>query len=212
MNYNSLELDLQTYMLRTDQPYIDKIPDIIEQGIIRVYNNAKDIGFEIQLDPINIGNGEYQIAKPGGWRETISFILVQDTISYLLFPRTYEYCKTYSPDRNIIARPKYYSDVPINNNNNAYGYWEITPTSDDNYIALIIYLGLPLFNKSNPTNFLTQRYPNLLLYSCLMEASLFLDNEEKRNKYEMMFSKELETINLMNQNRTTDRTIVREKS
>jgi len=47
MNYNSLVSDLQVYMLRTDQPYLAKIPDIIQQGIIRVYNNVNDIGFEL---------------------------------------------------------------------------------------------------------------------------------------------------------------------
>ena len=45
-----------------------------------------------------------------------------------------------------------------------------------------------------------------------MEAALFLNNEESRNKYEMMFGKELETINRMNVDRITDRTIIRDKS
>ena len=126
--------------------------------------------------------------------------------------RTYEYCKTYLPNSNITGMPKYYTDSLVADNSNSYANWLVVPNADAHYTVNVIYLGIPLFNTNNPTNFLTQRYPNLLLYSCLMEASLFLDNEEKRNKYEMMFSKELETINNMNVDRTTDRTIIRDKS
>jgi len=213
MNYATLVNDLKTYMLRVDQPYVDKIPDIIQQGIIRVYNNVKDIGFELYYTfdlPINT----FLITKPGNWRETISLSLL-DGLNNKTFlqERSYEYCKTYLPNANITGIPKYYADVPVNPQNpNLYSTWFIVPSSNANYTVNVIYLGIPLFNVDNPTNFLTARYPSLLLYSCLMEASLFLDNEEKRTKYEMMFNKEIDTINRISQDRLTDRTVVREKS
>lgn len=210
MNYATLTSDLQTYMLRTDGPYVAKIPDIIEQGIIRIYNNAKDIGFEITEyfgnNPILTAR-TYTIAKPGNWRETISLSLVTpDNALIYLLPRTLEYCRTYQPNLNTTGIPKYYYDRMD------YTNWLISPSANINYGAIAVYLGIPLFNNINDNNFLTRRYPNLLLYSCLMEASLFLNNEESRNKYEMMFGKELETINKMNVDRITDRTIVRDKS
>lgn len=211
MNYTSLISDLQTYTLRTDAPYITKIPDIIQQAIIRIYNTASDIGFELNYgNALNIN--QYLINKPGNWRETLS-ISVQglDGNKIYLQERTYEYCKTYLPNNTIVGIPKYYCDFP-RVNNNAYENWLVVPSANIKYILEIIYLGIPLFNNVNQTNFLTQRYPNLLLYSCLLEASLFLNNEEMRNKYETMFGKELETINGMNINRMTDRTVTREKS
>jgi hypothetical protein len=216
MSYTSLTQDLQDYMLRTDTPYIDQIPVIIQQGIIRLYNNAKDIGFEFFYQPADLAQGEYVVVKPGNWRETTSFSVVgADNNTIFLQERTYEYCKTYLPNQNITGTPKYYCDTPITANDisvTSYGNWAIFPAADGQYAVNILCLILPLFNVDNPVNFLTVRYPNLLLYSCLLEASLFLDNEEKRNKYEMMFSKELETINNMNVERTTDRTVTREKS
>jgi hypothetical protein len=210
MNYATLTSDLQTYMLRTDEPYVAKIPDIIEQGIIRIYNNAKDIGFEI-TEYFNknyvLTEGTYTIKKPSNWRETVSLSLVTPTSDLIyLLPRTLEYCRTYQPNLNAKGIPKYYYDRLD------YQIWFISPSANINYGVIVVYLGVPLFDNINNTNFLTQRYPNLLLYSCLMEASLFLNNEEARNKYEMMFGKELETINRMNVDRTTDRTIVRDKS
>ena len=222
MDYNSLTSDMQTYMLRSDAPYVTKIPDLTQQGTIRVYNNAKDLGFEITQRFRNIAAGQSTLQKPGNWRETVSILMFDtptNTSSYLL-PRSREFCITYWPDYSGVSRgrPKYYCDSIDNVANaslaNTYGngYWFIAPTMDVEYNFDIIYLGIPLFNADNPTNFLTQRYPQLLLYSCLIEACLFLDNEEKRAKYQSMFDQELATINDMNRNRSADRTVIRENN
>lgn len=221
MTYQTLTADMSSYMLRTDQPYLDKIEDLIQQGIIRVYNNAKDLGFEITISINNFQIGRQLITKPGNWRETISIMMIDNSnnITFLL-PRSVEFCRTYwgSNNLNIQGKPKYYGDLIYNENNNdlrnAYekNAWFLSPTPNDIYSFNIIYLGIPLFDVNNPVNFLTQRYPNLLLYSCLIEASIFLDNEDKRNKYQTMFDQELETINRMNTGRSADRTVIRDNN
>lgn len=216
MNYNSLVSDMQSYMLRTDQPYLGKIPDLIQQGIIRVYNNAKDLGFELST-LLNLQPNRNILNKPSNWRETIDILMIDNSnnISFLL-PRSYEFCKTYWPYNNTsqVGKPKYYADLVTGNNlnSNGYGSWFISPSTDNFYTFNIKYLGIPLFNPTYQTNFLTQRYPNLLLYSCLIEACLFLDDEEKRNKYQTMFDQELETINRMNTGRSADRTVIRDNN
>ena len=221
MTYEGLANDLSLYMLRTDQPFVAKIPDLIQQGTIRVYNNAKDLGFEIRTEIVNNNVGSSSIRKPGNWRETVSILMFDNatrTSSYLL-PRSREFCLTYwNNQQGTTGRPKYYADSVLNNNNedlrNTYGefYWTVVPNLDQAYTFNIQYLGIPLFNADNPTNFLTQRYPNLLLYSCLIEACLFLDDEEKRNKYQTMFDQELDTINRMNTGRSADRTVIRDNN
>lgn len=221
MTYEGLANDLTLYMLRTDQPFVAKIPDLIQQGTIRVYNNAKDLGFEIRTEIVNNNVGSSSIRKPGNWRETISILMFDNatqTTSYLL-PRSREFCLTYwNNQQGTTGRPKYYANSVLNNNNedltNTYGefYWTVVPNLDQAYTFNIQYLGIPLFNADNPTNFLTQRYPNLLLYSCLIEACLFLDDEEKRNKYQTMFDQELDTINRMNTGRSADRTVIRDNN
>ncbi len=221
MTYEGLANDLSLYMLRTDQPFVAKIPDLIQQGTIRVYNNAKDLGFEIRTEIVNNNVGSSSIRKPGNWRETIGILMFDNATqatSYLL-PRSREFCLTYwNNQQGTTGRPKYYADSVLNNNNedlrNTYGefYWTVVPNLDQAYTFNIQYLGIPLFNADNPTNFLTQRYPNLLLYSCLIEACLFLDDEEKRNKYQTMFDQELETINRMNTGRSADRTVIRDNN
>lgn len=222
MNFDSLKLDLQHYMVRYDQPYIDKLNDLIQQGIIRVYNKAKDIGFEIRYQNTNNNVGSNTIRKPANWRETISiwmYDVTTQTATYLM-PRSREFCLTYWPVgyQNINGRPKYYSDGTFNLNNedlsNPYNkhYWSFFPNLDQAYTFDIIYLGIPLFNADNQTNFLTQRYPNLLLYSCLIEACLFLDNPAKLAEYKNLFNEELDTINKINKDRSADRTVIRENN
>jgi hypothetical protein len=218
LTYPILIESLQTYMLRTDAPFVDQIPYLIQQGVIRVYNNAKDLGFEIRVNIESDVIGSSTVLKPSNWRETVSILMFDNrtqTTSYLL-PRSREFCLTYwNNQQGMNGRPKYYSDSVLNLNNqdlrNTYGefYWTVIPNLDQAYTFDIIYLGIPLFNADNPVNFLTQRYPNLLLYSCLIEACLFLDDEEKRNKYQSMFDQELETINRMNTDRSADRTVIR---
>lgn len=223
MNFNSLVLDLQHYMVRYDQPYIDKIPDLIQQGIIRIYNKAKDLGFEIVTRHINIPAGTTVIDKPSNWLETVSIQMINPdtTDEVFLIPRSFEFCKTYWPYYSNplkTAKPKYYADLANNLNNvnlqNTYGnmQWLITPTPDRIYNFTIIYLGIPLFNADNQTNFLTKRYPSLLLSSCLIEAALFLDNQPKLAEYRNMFNEELDTINKINKDRSADRTIIRENN
>lgn len=216
MNYDELVSDLQTYMLRTDEPYVDKIPDFIQQGIIRIYNNAKDIGFEMYLNqPGGLNVGQSTLNKPNGWKNTISFSIIDasNKVTFLQ-ERTFEYCNNFIDNLGQTGVPKYYYDQPpVNSNSNgAYDAWGISPAPNAIYSINIVYLALPNFNENNQVNFITIRYPNLLLYSCLIEACLFLDNEEKRGKYEDMFSKELATINAMNIERFSDRVATRDRS
>lgn len=222
MNYNSLVLDLQHYMVRYDQPYINKIPDLIQQGIIRIYNKAKDIGFEIITTHRNIIAGTLNLPMPNNWLETISFQMINPITREVIFlqPRSYEFCRTYWPYYQNInrAKPKYYAHhgQNVNNVRNADPYvrniYVLCPVPDITYDFDIVYHGIPLFNVDNQTNFLTQRYPSLLLSSCLIEAALFLDNQPKLAEYRNMFNEELDTINKINKDRSADRTIIRENN
>jgi hypothetical protein len=214
LNYNTLITDMQQYMLRWDPPFIAQIPDLIEQGIIRIYNNAKDLGFETTIAPIALHGNQNLVNKPQGWRDTISINAVLAVGAYpasYLLPRTYEFCQLYWPVGSGTGIPKYYSDYIMAGQPllGSYGAWYIVPTPPAQYDLNVIYTAIPEFDAMHAQNFLTQRYPNLLLFSCLLEAALYLNNEEKRNYYEMQYNKELEIINRINVDRSADRTIIR---
>ncbi len=47
MNYTTLTEQIKSYANRTDALFNAQIPNFIEQGINRIYSEAKNIGFEI---------------------------------------------------------------------------------------------------------------------------------------------------------------------
>jgi hypothetical protein len=207
MNYTTLTEQIKSYANRADDAFIKQIPNFIEQGINRLYSEAKNIGFEIIFGG-DLAINQTTIKKPVNWRETISFELYSQnqTFSKFLLPRSYEFCKSYWPNQTLTAEPSFYA------NYNDYNKFYLSPTVDKQYKYKLIYLGVPFFNKTNDENFLTQRYPRLLFYSCMLEAMPFLRDDERLAVFEGLYSNALADINSDTTARYNDRTTNRNKS
>lgn len=206
MNYTTLTDQIKAYANRDNPAFIEQIPNFIQQGIDRLYSEAKNIGFEIVLIG-DVDNSQNEINKPANWRETISFQLYTDDqkFSKFLFPRSYEFCKSYWPDQTLTAIPEFYSYF------DNYTKFFISPTANQAYKYRLIYMGLPLFNNDNQENFLTQRYPRLLFYACMLEAMPFLKDDERLGAFEQLYSSSLTDINRDSAQRYVDRTSERDK-
>jgi len=208
MDYPSLTLQIQQYTKRTDQFFIGQIPNFIAQGINRIYSEAKNIGFEIVANS-NLVQGSPVVGKPANWKETISLTITDDrlnpAVSSFLFLRTLEFCRSYWPSNTVASSPMFYANYL------AYNQFYISPTPDYAYPFQLIYLGLPLFDADNPTNFLTNRYPSLLLYACLLEAMLSLKDDERIATFESLYNRALQSINQDSTKLYTDRITKRDK-
>ena len=206
MDYNTLTKQIQSYANRDDAPFIEQIPNFIQQGINRLYSEAKNIGWEVVQEK-DIASEQTTVAKPAGWLETISFELYSpnQTFSKFLLPRSYEFCKSYWPNQTLTSEPQFYSYL------DAYDKFFISPTADKNYNYRLIYLGTPVFNSDKATNFLTQRYPRLLFYACMLEAMPFLKDDERLGSFEQLYASSLSDINKDSANRYVDRTSERDK-
>jgi hypothetical protein len=192
MDYNTLTAQIKAYAKRDDQFFTSQIPNFINQAINRIYSEAKGIGFEITANGnLNINNPIFD--KPANWKETVSFKIIDDRgaspITSYLYLRPYEFCQSYWPDRTITGTPQFFADY-----NNYLSYY-LAPTPDYQYTVELIYLGLPDFTAANPRNFLTDRYPNLLLYACMLEAMPFLKDDERAPLFESFYNRALENIN-----------------
>ena len=97
MDYNSLTKQIQDYSNRTDDFFLDQIPDFINQGISRIYSEARSIGFQKFANNSIFVNNPI-IDKPNDWKETISLSITDaDTlIQTFLLPISYEFCVIYS--------------------------------------------------------------------------------------------------------------------
>lgn len=213
MNYATLTAQIGQYANRSDITFTSQIPNFIEQAVARIYSEARSIGFQ-KIQNGNFVAGQALVNKALDWKETISF---QYTIpggtpsaNYLL-PRSYEFCTTYWPNVTAQDIPVFYADYNLPVLTVSAPQFFVSPTPNGNYPFQVMYLSLPLFDMVNSTNFLTDRYPQLLLYACLLEAVPFLKNDERIPVYETLYNRALQDINRDSKERYTDRTSKRDK-
>jgi hypothetical protein len=208
MNYASLVAQIQSYANRTDDDFVAQIDNFIAQAINRIYYEARDIGFEVSKSGFLVpNNGDQTILFTTNWKETLSFTLQDfrlNPIAQILLPRTYEFCLDYWPNLNLTAPPVFYSM-------RSYGLFYLAPIPDLNYLYELNYLGIPLLDATHPTNFLTERYPALLLYACMVETIPFLKNDERIPVYESLYNRALQDVNRNTKERYTDRISKRDK-
>jgi len=192
MNYDSLITEVQDYANRTDAYFLSKIPSFITKAMENIYDRASHIGFETVLSSADFFTaGNPFVAKPLNWKKTIS---LQYTVpgatpsTSFLLNRSYEFCQTYWPNRASTGKPIFFAEYSISQ-------FYFAPTPDAAYAAQLIYLGLPLFNEANQTNFLTQRYSNLLSSGTLIQAAVFLKDDERIPIFKEQFETALQNVN-----------------
>lgn len=209
MDYNSLTEQIKQYSKRTDEFFISQIPNFINQAINRIYSEAKNIGFEkvvfSNTPEQQIQANNFLFPKPTDWKETVSFtIILPPNDRTILQLRTLEFCQSYWQNPITTGQPIFYADF------NNYSSFYLAPTPDQNYNFQLIYLALPLFNAQNPTNFLTVRYPSLLLYASMLETIPFLKGDERVPVFESLYNRALQSINKDAEKLYTDRVAKRD--
>jgi hypothetical protein len=217
MDYASLTIQIQNYANRSDDFFIAQIPNFITQGITRIYSEARSIGFQ----KIQDGNPVFAIntatiTKPNDWKETISLSYTVPgaiPLTKYVLPRTYEFCKTYWPNDANTGDPVFYADYSLPQATVGAGQFFLVPTPAGAYQYQLTYLSTPIFtaNAGSNQNFLTDRYPSLLLYACLLETIPFLKDDERIAVFETLYNRALKDINKDTTDRYTDRLSKRDK-
>jgi len=194
--YTTLLEDLRRYLergftLESDQLVYEQLPRLINLAERRIARELKVQGL------INVLTGTLQAGlavypKPDRWRDTVSFNFGsgdQNNEYNQLFPRSYEYIRSYWPDRTQTGFPLFYADYDYNN-------WIIAPTPDAAYpFEVLVYQLLPLLDETNQTNWLTEYAPQVLLYACLLEATPFLKNDERIGVWQQMYDRASQALN-----------------
>jgi hypothetical protein len=183
INFTSLVQDVSNYLERggsllTDQTVFNQIPRLINAAERNIMQYLKLQGeLETLANPINglpIGNSV--IAKPDRWRITRSINYgAGPTFNNRtpLFPRGYEYCRSYWPDSTQTSPPQFYADYGLT-------HWLVVPTPDKNYPAEFnCYMQPVPLDGANQSNFFTTYTGNLLLYETLVQAEPFLKDDAR---------------------------------
>lgn len=216
LTFTSLQVDLRSYIERggaTDPEVFAQIPRIITKAEKTIAQAIKVQGF---LVPYNSGlvAGRSTYPKPDRWRETVSMNFgTAATAASLtknkrkpIFPRSYEYCRSYWPDSDATDVPKFYADY-------TYDQWLIVPTPVESYPWEInLYQLPPLLGNTVQTNWLTEYAPVLLLYRCLLDLAPFLKNDERLQTWMGLYQEQLSIIDQQDLQKVADRAAVRNEA
>ena len=211
VNFTSLTADVTNFIERggssvTDATVAAQIPRLInaaERDCAQLLKLLGQIESLTSAPPAGgFAQGNAIVPKPDRWRGTVSINYLTGTSKAQLLPRSYELCTEYWPSRASYAAtnpPKYYADYDI-------AHWLISPTPDQNYtFEALCYMLPPLLDASNQTNFWTNLTPNLLVYSALRQAAIFLKDQELIQIYQNEQQMQMATLNGQDLQRILDR-------
>lgn len=215
MTYVNLLEDLRRYLERgavDDITVFEQLPRLINLAERDIYVALKIQGFiNVVTAAMVIGQSVY--AKPDRWRKTISINFGTgsgDTMERNpMFPRSYEFCRVYSPapaDPAFYNTPKFYADYDYNN-------WLFAPTPLLAYpFEAVYYQALPYLEDANQTNWLTDYAPNMLLNGALLQATPFLKNDERIPVWKASYDRDINNWKIEDLEKIIDRQVVREEA
>ena len=208
LNFTSLKADLRAYLERgsvIDTTVYDQLPRLINNAEREIARALKIQGFINVVNSV-MTNTEEAYAKPNRWRQTISMWITVGTERVEIFPRSYEYCRTYWPNPALTGVPKFYADYNYLN-------WLIAPTPAADYVWEILYYQLlELLDDTIQTNWLTDYAPTTLLYRSLLECTPFLKNDDRIPVWENMYKESLGNLNTEDLQKIIDRSVTRQEA
>jgi hypothetical protein len=191
--FTTLKEDIRRYLergftLASDAIVYEQIPRLINLAERRIARELKVQGM-INVVTSAMSPGLAVYPKPDRWRTTVSFNFGIGNEYNQLFPRSYEYVRSYWPNREETDVPLFYADYDYNN-------WIVSPTPDQAYpFEVLIYQLPPLLDDANQSNWLTEYAPQVLLYACLLEATPFLKNDERIPVWQQMYDRAMQALN-----------------
>ena len=198
MTYTSLVADVQSYAERSDDPFISQIPRLIMLAENRIAQEVRGLG-AMAFVQSTLNQDSPILAKPNRWRETISFIItLADGSKKTLQPRSYQYCRAFSPNVTDTAEPRYYADYD-------FEHFYISQTPDEAYAFELAYYERPepLSAQSN-VSWYTQYCPQLLLYATLLEAQPFLKLDGRTPQFQALYDRAVQGLGNESMRRMSD--------
>jgi len=198
MTYDSLVDDISSYLERTDQQTLDKIPTFIMLAEQVIAAEIKFLG-NLTVNQSNMVQGQAVIDKPARWHKTVSMNVTVGGVRQPVLLRKYEYLREYWPDPADTDVPKFYCDYD-------YTHWLIAPTPDSAYTFEVLYYErIQPLDSSNQTNWFTIYAPQALLYGSLLQSAPFLKNDERLPMWQAQYQNIMGVLKAEDVSRIGDR-------
>lgn len=173
LTYDSLVTTVEQYLERNDTALVNQIPTFITLCEFEIAQEIKTLG-QLQVVQSTMTANNNVIAKPARWRKTVSMNITNSGSKQPVFLRKYEYLEQYAPSGSATGAPKYYADYD-------YQHWLVAPTPDQGYtFEVLFYERIPPLATTNQTNWLTQYAPNAMIFGTLLQAMIFLKNDQRQ--------------------------------
>ena len=198
MTYDSLVSDISSYLERTDQATLEKIPTFIMLAEQVIASEIKFLG-NLTVQQSTMVATEAVIDKPARWHKTVSMNVVVAGERKPVLLRKYEYLREYWPNPTQTDVPKFYCDYD-------YTHWLIAPTPNLAYnFEVVYYERVQPLDSSNQTNWFTIYAPQALLYGSLLQSMPFLKNDERIGMWQAQYDKIINTLKAEDVTRIADR-------
>lgn len=198
MTYDSLVDDISTYLERTDQATLAKIPTFIMLAEQVIAAELKFLG-NLKVVTGTMVQGEAIIDKPARWRKTVSINVTVAGERQPVLLRKYEYLREFWPDPAETDTPAFYCDYD-------YTHWLVAPTPDAAYnYEVLYYERIQPLDSSNQSNWFTQYAPQALLYGSLLQAMPFLKNDERIAMWQAQYTQIMNVLKEEDVTRIVDR-------
>jgi hypothetical protein len=200
MTYDSLTSTVLQYLERSDQATINAIPTFITLAEFEIAQEVKTLG-QLQIVESVMTSGNPVLQKPARWRKTVSMNVLVGTTKQPVLLRKYEYLKNYWQDDTQTSTPLYYADTD-------WDHWYVAPTPDQAYsFEVLYYERIAPLSSVNQTNWLTQNAPNAVLFGTLLQAVMFLKNDQ-RQIFQQKYNEALQSLKAEDVSRVGDRQAV----
>ena len=198
MTYDSLVLDIQQYLERTDTETVDRIPTFIMLAEQVIASQIKFLG-NLTVNTSAMIQGDPVIPKPARWHKTVSMNVSLAGVKQPVLLRKYEYLREYWPNQTLESVPKFYADYD-------YTHWLVAPTPADDYnFEVLYYERVQPLDSSNQTNWFTIYAPQALLYGSLLQAMPFLKNDDRIPMWQAQYDLIIQTLKTEDIQRIGDR-------
>jgi hypothetical protein len=198
MTYDSLVDDISTYLERTDQATLNKIPTFIMLAEQVIASEIKFLG-NLTVQQSTMVATQPIIDKPARWHKTVSMNVVVAGQRQPVLLRKYEYLREYWPDPTQVDVPKFYCDYD-------YTHWLVAPSPASNYTFEVLYYErIQPLDSSNQTNWFTIYAPQAMLYGTLLQAMPFLKNDERIPMWQAQYDKIIQVLKTEDITRIGDR-------
>ena len=198
MTYDSLVADISSYLERTDQATLEKIPTFIMLAEQVIAAEIKFLG-NLTVQQSTMVATQPVIDKPARWHKTVSMNIVVGGERRPVLLRKYEYLREYWPNPTDTDVPKFYCDYD-------YTHWLVAPTPAQAYTFEVLYYErIQPLDSSNQTNWFTIYAPQAMLYGTLLQAMPFLKNDERIPMWQSQYSQIMQVLKNEDITRIADR-------